>query len=237
MSLPKEISPNPLIISSIEVRFISDLDEANVLGTFFPVFSKELEKLSTGKIPSKIRKVQEHLKYFPDYTLSNNKYSVSFSNKAILFENVGEYTFWDNYFDFVKKQLTKLFSLKIIKKIERIGVRYASILKQEENLNNILKHYPVFSINGFDEQLVLIRTDLKKNKNNLHLQIARNAKTELNGIVKNGLLIDIDASNSNIIEQDDEIVFKIIDELHSDEKSLFFELLTPTYLSKLNPKY
>jgi uncharacterized protein (TIGR04255 family) len=115
-------------------------------------------------------------------------------------------------------------------------VRYASVLNHAEKLNEILKYNPRFNIDGFEEDLVLIRSDLKRNKWNLHLQIAKNAKVDRLGSVKNGTLVDIDASYTATIDLNDHI-FEIIDGLHSEQKFLFFELLTPESLTKLNPEY
>jgi len=238
MSLPKELSPDPLVISAVEIRFISDLNDENLLSTFFPILATDLPQLATSKIPQGIRKIDAQFKYSPDYSMSNGTYMISFSNKVLLVENIGKYTLWPNYFGFIKTQLSKIFLLNSIKSIERIGVRYASMLNQEENLNYVIKHNPVFSIQGFDEEILQIRTNFKKNNNNLHLQIAQNAKSERQNQVKIGLLLDIDASRSEPhIEVIPEQIFTIIDELHTAEKTLFFELLNPTYLNKLNPKY
>jgi uncharacterized protein (TIGR04255 family) len=236
MQLPKKIFPNPLIISTVELRFISDLDRSDALSKFFPIYSGELSKFSNSKIPEELRTNHEQFMFSSDYTLSNDQYSLSFSNKVIVIEANGDYPFWDHYFTFIKNQLSKLFALNVLKKIERIGVRYGSILNHNESLSTILKYNPAFNILGFEEDLILIRSDLKRNGKNLHLQIAKNAKTERNGITKSGTLIDIDASYNNSIDPTEK-VYTLIDELHTEEKSLFFELLTIDFLKKLKPEY
>lgn len=234
MQLPVEISPNPLVISTVELRFTSTLNEESVLPTIFPIFSKELPSLSNSKIPRELANSDEVFKYSPDFTLSNESYSMSISNRVISFENVNEYTLWDNYFSFIKKQLKTLFELNIITTIERIGVRYGSIF--DDSFDQILRFNPTFSIDGYDESLVHNRTEFKKNNITLTLQIAKAAKIIRNSKTQIGTLIDIDASYTNGPEFKDDI-FQLIDELHTAEKTLFFELLQPDYLKNLNPKY
>ena len=235
MTLPKKISPNPLIITTIELRFISDLNSTLILPTVLPVFSSELPNFAPSKIPQEF-KSQEQFKFSPDFSLNNENFTVGFSNNAIIIEIKGDYPFWNSYFNFVKNQLDKLFKLNLVRKIVRIGVRYGSILSAAENGRTMLKYNPLFNIKGFEENLVLIRTDLKKNEKNLHLQIAKNAKVLRNNETKTGTLIDIDASYTETIDVN-EHVYHYIDELHSEEKSLFFELLTDEYLQQLNPEY
>ena len=235
MPLPKKISPNPLLISSIELRFVSKSNKDLMLAALFPVFSDELPILSTSKIPAELR-VQEQFKYAGDYSFSNDVYSLSFSDKVVVIEVIGEYPLWDSFFSFVKNQFSKLLKTNLMETIERIGVRYASVLDHTEELNKILTHIPRFNIENFEEDLILVRTDLKRNGKNLHLQIVKNAKIERNKIVKNGTFIDIDASYKGPIEPNERI-FKEITELHSLQKDLFFELISKDYLNKLNPEY
>ncbi len=42
MSLPKEITPNPLILTPVEIRFISKAIEGNLFSKLYPVFSTDL---------------------------------------------------------------------------------------------------------------------------------------------------------------------------------------------------
>ena len=43
MKLPIEISPNPLVTSTIEIRFLSEIESTKVLSVFIPIFSPELK--------------------------------------------------------------------------------------------------------------------------------------------------------------------------------------------------
>lgn len=234
--LPKELTPNPLLISAVEIRFSSKIDENSLLTKILSSFSIELPKFSTGKIPKEIKIKEEQFKYAADYILSNDTYSLSFSNNVMLFEIVGEYPFWNNYYEFIKKQINIFFALDIIDKIERIGVRYASLLDSNENLSVVIKHNSLLSLDGYDENIVLFRVDLKKNNYNFHIQIIKNAKADSQKISKIGLFVDIDASYTSTILPNDDIL-RIINELHQEEKSIFFSMLKPDFLTSLNPKY
>lgn len=237
MKLPVAISPNPLVTSTIEIRFFSDVESDKVLTTFFPIFSKELPILKEGKIPKELRNHNiKELMYAADFSLSNDEYSISFSNKAVSFEVVGEYKYWNNYSKFIREQIDKLIRANIIKDIQRIGVRYASVFA-EKKIANILQHFPSLNMNGYDETIAVFRTNLLQNDNQLHLQIANNARVNKGNKSFSGTVIDIDSFSSAPISPDLESVFNKVDELHLSGKELFFKLLRPDFLQTLNPKY
>lgn len=236
MLLPKEISPNPLVSSTIELRFISELLDSDILANVFPVFSKDFPNLTEGQIPKEIKKQEPQLKYSPDYILKNEKFSISFSNCVLSFENITDYPLWGNYFPFIKENLLKFLSLGIVKKIDRVGLRYASILEDVLDPNEVLKYIPVLNIDGYEQEFAIFRTDIKKGIYNLHLQIAKKAQVQKGSRRFSGFLIDIDASISNNIEMDNTI-YDLISNLHQEQKKLFFDLLKPEFIKKLNPKY
>lgn len=237
MSLPKKISPNPLFTSTVEIRFSSSIaGSENILPLIYGKFMNLLPNLESKNIPKDIKEREPRLRYNADFVLKNKDFSLSFSDKAIAFENVSDYMFWDNYFPFISNQLKQIFEMNFISKIERIGVRYASVLENANIITNALKYNPIMGIEGYEENLNLLRTILSKDDCKLLLQIAPNSKSVKNEISRIGLLIDIDASYTGNLNPSDEVLQKI-DKLHTFQKELFFSLLKPEFLETLNPTY
>ena len=237
MALPKEISPNPLVTSTVEVRFNSGKETSQLLPLVYSKFLKSLPNLTESNIPKEIRANNSELAYAPAYTLSNDNYSLSFSNKIIAFENVSDYKFWNNYFPFITTHLKEFFELGIITNIERIGVRYASILDKVESIDKVLVDVPKFTLNSnYKQNFSYYRSDLIKDGCNLHLQIANNARATKNNKFLSGVYIDIDASFTGQLQIGNDII-GIIDKLHTQEKELFFSLLKQDFINTLNPKF
>ena len=238
MSLPTEISPNPLINSTVEIRFKSSLSEDEVLSTFFPIFSKNFPKLKDRKIPSGIEQQDNDIKYAASYIFSNEKYSVFVDNNVIAFENVNDYQFWKNYFPVIKEYLTILKQANIVTEIERIGVRYSSLFENKQSFSEILTINIKFPYPDYTESNYHFRTELRKDNILLLLQLSQNATIVQNSIVKTGIFIDIDASATYdlplSINQD---LFNLIEKLHHEEKQLFFSLINSDFLATLKPKY
>ena len=236
MQLPKSISPNPLFISTIEIRFSSNITKSELLQKMILTFADEFSDLEQSKIPEDLKQQENQFKYSADYILSNNDYHLSFATNSISFEHNSEYKYWDTYFDFIKKSLDKIFNLKFIDKIERCGVRYGSMLDGLVDPAIALIDIPKLEINGMQSEFGGFKSTFSTQMSNLYLQITPNSKIVKQGEERRGLYIDIDSSLSKELEPNQEI-FSIIDTLHKDQKQLFFGLLKEEYIKTLNPQY
>jgi uncharacterized protein (TIGR04255 family) len=236
MTLPKEISPNPLVTSTVEVRFISEIEKPKLLPLVYKKFQNDLPNLNENNIPIQIKALDPQFKYSPDFILSNNDFSLAFGLNVISFENVADYKLWDNYYPFIITCLKGFFELGIIKHVERIGVRYASVFDHVEKIADVITSIPTIAVNEYEQKFGLYRCDLVKDDVNLHLQIADNVKVTKNNKFLSGSYIDIDAFFEKKIDPDGN-VFTIIDKLHKQQKEVFFSLIKKAFLDTLTVKY
>lgn len=237
MKLPIEISPSPLITTTIEIRYVSTLESSQIFPLVYSAFMSELPNVEQNKLPLQLRQMEKNLKYVPDYILSNESYKLSFSGCVLSFENTGDYKLWGSYFPFVSKCFETFFKLIDIHFFERIGVRYGSVLDKTEGINQVLNFVPSIGVEGYNQKFESYRSNLEIDNVNLLLQIKDNANlvnTKKGSI--SGLYIDIDASILNKMNPDEDIL-KLIDKLHFEQKRLFFSLLKSEYIKTLNPKY
>jgi len=242
MSLPKEIVPNPLVTSAVELRFTSDISRDDLLDRVYRHFATELPKISEANSLNDFKVSEDNFRHGPEYILSNDKYSMAFSTHMVSFENVNEYQLWDNYFDFIKRQLSIFSTLGIIGSIQRIGVRYASIFPGIEHPKECLKVYPTTIVNNdnnISEKLMSFTASYFNDKfATLFLQIYPNVVATRNENSKVGFMIDIDAFNTEIHEGISDGLFQIIDILHTKEKDFLFKnLLSSDFLKSLNVTY
>lgn len=236
MSLPKSISPNPLFISTIELRFVTSLSRLELFQKMFSQFSVILPIVEEGNVPQDLKNQDENFRYLPDFTFKNDDFLLSFSTRSVSFENISEYKLWPTYFSFVKECLTEIFKMNFISTVERCGVRYGSVLNGVSSPELALKEVPKIEINGVSSILDAFRAVFRKQENILYLQISPNAKIQKNDIVKHGLYIDIDASFTRSIMANND-VFGIFEKLHYEQKELFFGILKDEFIQTLNPQY
>lgn len=233
--LPKKITPNPLLSSTVEIRFSSELSSDEVFSKLYPKFSKELPKLETRRLPKDKNQDQKHL---AEYILTGKGYQIFLDNDVIAFENIGEYHLWDNYLPFIKNNIEILSDSGIVKSIDRIGLRYISFFEITERLSNVLNIEINTPFESYRQSNDFFRTQLYKGDTTILLHLLQNAEIQKDDKIYNGILIDIDASQTedlpNLI---DNRLIDIIENLHSEEKLLFFSLLKKSFIEKLNPQY
>lgn len=242
MALPKEISPNPLITSTVEIRFNSEISDENVLGNFYPIFSANFPKIKdlANRIPVELKRERPEFKYIANYVLQNEKYSLSIGNNVIAFENLGTYQLWENYFPIIKENLELLKKTGLVKGVVRVGIRYASIFENKNNIDEALNFQNAINFNGYIQENQSLRSVFIKDNVSLLVQISNNAKLEKIGQAKiEGLYIDIDASSEKDLPTNiDDALYSLIDKLHYEQKSLLFEgIMKKEFLDSLNPKY
>lgn len=237
MTLPKSISPNPLFISTIELRFVTSLNRLELFQKMFSQFSKVLPIVEEANVmPQDLKNQDENLRYLPDFTFKNDDFLLSFSTRSVSFENISEYKLWPTYFSFVKECLTEMFKMNFISAIDRCGVRYGSVFDGVINPELALKEVPKMNVDGNLSILDAFKAVYHKEERMLYLQISPNAKIQKNDIVRIGLYIDIDASFTRSIVANED-VFEIFEKLHFDQKELFFGLLKDEFIQTLNPQY
>lgn len=236
MKLPVEISPNPLVTSTIELRFSSPSPSNILFPKVYKAFQDDFPNFELSNLPPEVKASNPQFKYAPDYVLSNDHYKLSFSNSVLTFEHVSAYQFWKNYFPFVSKCFHTFFEIVKTEFIERIGVRYASVLDKTENANQVLASVPGIELPGYDQKFEHYRSIINIKNINLLLQIFDNAKAVKMDQTITGVYIDIDASFNQKIEPNEKVL-EVIDLLHSEQKKLFFSLLKEDFIQTLNPKY
>lgn len=232
----KEIRPNPLVSTAVEIRFKSELQNDEVLPRFLSIYGSEFPKLKINELPRNLR-ITPALEYLSDFTLSNSDYSISASNKAIAFENVGEYKLWPRYFHQIKESLEKLHSNNIVTSIIRVGLRYISIIDTDDPIDSCLNLQFNVGYEGFTQTTEYFRSVFRKNELGMILQIANNATAKSPELTRKGLYLDIDSfQDTELPKNISGELYKVIDTLHSAEKSLFEYLITDNSLKKYEIK-
>lgn len=238
MTLPKKITPCPIVESLFEVRFESELPGDAIFGVIYNEHKNDfpnLERLPILQIPEPIRSNETNLMYAPHYKLRAGNYILQVGPKVFSLANVHEYAGWDTFYGQIKKVFKRIIDLKIIKETKRLGLRYINV-------------FPEMNIFEKSDLKVFIKEDLLVNRVNLTidlpsnefintLRMASDAKLDASGKVLMGSVIDIDTSFSGSRPDLFADMEDIIQNAHDKEKELFFNLLRDEYIESLNPEY
>lgn len=238
MQLPKEISPNPLVNTAIEIRFSSNnssWEKEKLFSIVYPQFAGDFPNFQPG-IPSQVKEKNPNFKNAVDYILHNNEYSFGFSGNSILFGHRYEYKHWGNYYPFIKKNLNKFFSLGIINRIQRIGVRYSNIFDGPVKIENVLDFNLRVPITDYDQSVEFMRLNLARENYKFNVQLGASAEGKVGERSLSGVYVDVDSYLMGDYSPDESIA--LINDLHNQGKELLFtKLISQSFLKTLNPKY
>jgi uncharacterized protein (TIGR04255 family) len=235
--LPKKISPNPLLSSTIEIRFSSTLSSDETLSAIRPKFNKEFPNFKKRTFPLD-KENNPELDYAAQYILSNDDYLIFIDKNVIAFENLGDYHLWDNYYPMLERNLKILSDSIPITEIIRVGLRYVSFFDTVDKLSDSFNFNFDSPLIGYKLENELFRTQLYSDNVTILLHLVKNAEITRNELVERGSLIDIDISQSiNLPSKIENSLFSIIKNLHDEEKKLFFSLLKEDFLKKFTCEY
>jgi len=231
---PKKITPNPLVSSTVEIRFKTDKDSSVVFKSFYESLTEIFPKVETTSFPKDLRAKNPELRYYPDYILSNENYSLSFNEYFLGFENITEYQLWENYSKELRQIIELIFKTNVIQEIERIGVRFQSAFNVED-FSSIINSKPSIEIRDFDENFLSYTTQMKYNEFDMLLRLKKDVtESGFNNSEQQGHIIDIDVFISDDVDKTQ--VFSKVDLAHTLLKKLFFDLLKEDFVKSLNPE-
>jgi uncharacterized protein (TIGR04255 family) len=236
MKLPKRITPCPIVDCSLEFRFSSNIPQDAVFGIVYNIVKDEYKKYETLPIlqlPEPLRRTDPNLKYKPYYKIYNDTFVIHTGPDVLSISSFPKYVGWDNFLVEISKFLEKVFSISIIKKINRIGMRVINFFPNTEIFSNSR-----ISIKKDDSEInfknSLFRTDFEHEDHIFStLNISNNGKINL----KNGSIIDIDTFTNKNQDFDIENITAEIEKIHLFEKELFFTSLKEEFIKKFNPEY
>lgn len=238
MGIPKKINPCPIIEAIVEIRFNSEMPSDAIFGVIYSEFKQEypkFENLPILQLPETVRMKDLNLRFQPHYKLIHDNYILQIGPNVLSMVNLNEYVGWDDFAAKIKKTITRVHKLGVIKNFIRFGIRYINFFELDiyENINLEI----LLSNNTFNSEQLTFRSTVKSGKFHINLQILNNGNISVKKIAKVGSIIDIDT----YIQDEPIISFKniakLLEEGHSEEKALFFNLLKNDFLKKFNPEY
>jgi len=237
----KKITPETLIQTIVEIRFVANVPTEAVFGMIYSELKESYPNVNDSDIlqlPLQIRNSDPKLKFQAHHTIFNSEISIGIGPSVIIFNCITEYIGWTKYYDIISSELRRIFKLSIIQKIQRIGLRYMSFFEGQrklfENVNMEVK------LDKYLPEQTNIRTTLRlgdANQYRVTLQLNDKAIFEADGNSNEGGLVDIDVALENPFKANLDYLLKEINNVHSNEKQLFQDLLKEDFLKKYNPEY
>ncbi len=238
MKIPKKITPDFIRDSFVEIRFASEYPFEVTLGIFVNAFEGTDFQFAT-KLPtanralSKEQSELEKLFTLSTFFLYNDKIKIQFQPGTIIFNCLEDYVNWQNYMPLIQDSMQRIQDSKVVHVFERVGLRYINEFKGYD-LNKILNFSIPFTLENHEFRVATSKIEF--NSDGYRVNVGVTSHPVVEGESKSNLLdIDVFRSGLNITKSDE--LFPIIETCHVKEKTVFFSLLNPEFLSSLNPEY
>lgn len=244
--LPTQLGKTPLMDAIFEIRLASTVPLSQIMSgiLFSQLGCTNIEKLPHADLPEFIRNSEPNLKYTALSRIEWDGYSIHVGDNSIGLTTGHPYRGWRDFSSRIKSLLEKIQDLTFITSIERYSLKYIDVFP-----------FPEFYLTGENFNINIgiaskqlnwntthLRTDLQDEETLHIIQVfgEATATNEKIGATKHGVLLDIDSiNNGNGLSLPS--FMPLLDEklsaLHLRHKKLFFDLLTPIGLAKLEPSY
>ena len=239
--LPIRITPCPIVLATIDVRFQSDLPASFVPGYVYAQVKERFPKQSAlpqAQIPDAIRVSQPELKYQPTVVMGGEKLMLHVGpNILSLGMSQTDYAGWPVYQESFAWVLEKIHEIGLVKIPETLGLRYADFFPAK--LSECLQVDLFVGNKSVLEHPLQINAYLERDGFTCGVLVNNSSFLNIPGRPpKPGCLLDInmrfDIPSDKFWSQAPDY----FDRAHDTQKKIFFnEILSPAWLAKSNPVY
>lgn len=247
--LPLKLAKEPLVDVVFEVRFnatapVSELLPSMIFSAMAGKGLGKIEPLPAAQIPLSIRQSEPNLQYSALLRIVWGNYFIAIGDNVLAVASQMPYKGWNDFLAAILTTFNILESAKVVTTIERCAIKYTDMFDTKDDHAFAMKQMNVSIRIGSEPNpigLTTIRTDIQRGNYSHTVQIATSASMSiLTAAPKTGSILDIDSSILKV-QRDPAVFFQklpeIADDLHSENKKLFFELLSVDGLNNAGPIY
>jgi uncharacterized protein (TIGR04255 family) len=236
--IPLQISPNPVVEATLELKFESAVPVGTIFGIIYSKFQAtypQTSPLPILNVPEEIRAADPNFRHQVLYKLSNAVYDIQVGNDVIAIHSNKGYVGWNAFYEEISKFFAAIVESKVVKKPLSLTIRYVNFFNIDI-FPEIDFELRLFNKNHKSPNLT-IRSERLENGliEILHVSNAANMQIAPNDF-RPGSLVDIAVIDNNI-----DNVFadypEIANCIHTREKNLFFGLFKNKFIESLSPVY
>lgn len=250
IKLPKKITPDRIRESVVQVFFNSHLPFEPLVGYMHRLFlhhgfeytNRPIRQFPINPELMPVDPSTFEIALLPQHFFFNEEIKIQLhQNNSLIFNCTNNYIGWSKYFGVIDNLVTELYREKLISNFTRAGIRYISEFANIDILEKVnfgfetsVINKPIsngtFRVEWVDSpHTIIVNLGSKLPINSLI--VADGTKVEFVS------LIDIDVINQEFEPCESNQILLTIDNLHQNQKKVFFGLLKQEFLNSLNPEY
>jgi len=243
--IPLRLRKEPLLEAVWEIRFsgrkhfVADL----MPGFLFKMFPEEYQntvRLPVADIPAPIVEHDQNLRYVPKIRLEGKNQAIQIGEHVVSLSYRRPYRGWAEFSKQIKRLAKAVQESCLIEELERFSLKYLDMIELYPpvgltclNLELRLGNMEIV------QQPVQIRAEIKENDLTHIIQVISPAEVALTDETerKKGVLVDIDTIKTFTENGTWDELDRRLDDVHLAGKRMFFRLLNPDALQRLEPEY
>lgn len=247
--LPTRLGKEPLIDAIFELRFNSSAPASNILpGALYAHLGSGgrnviVQRLPVAQIPEEIRRTDLNLQYAPIIKMDCDQYAVLISDGSILVSCKLPYRGWQFFRQTIGEIVKEVEKVGLVNSIVRYSVKYVDIIPYSDLRKQVggLEWNVQVGGHQLSAEIASVRVEIPR-RDFLHIvSIQTGAVVEIQGRPRvEGVIVDVDT-----ICRVNETPFATflsempsrLEEIHAENKEVFFDCLTPETLMELEPVY
>jgi len=243
--IPIKLRKEPLVEAVFEIRFASNKKSISEIlpGLLYKDLKDqypEIISLPLAEFPAMIIDHAPKLKYAPKIRLEGKNQAIQIGEHVASLSCRRPYTGWETFSNDIRLLINKIRGTGLVEFIERFSLKYINLIELDQVPDlNCLNLEMKLGRHEINTKPVQIRTEIKEN-NLIHIvQIVSPAEASIPGDPHKlrGVLVDIDTIRAIKETETWSDIDGHLDEVHLSSKGMFFDLLKPETIERLDPVY
>ena len=249
--LPARLGKEPLIDVVFGMSFaFNSIVEHMLPGVLLSVFSANsseakptIEVLPIAQLPSSVRGSEPGLRRAPSLKISiDNSYAVLVGSRWLGISCLMPYRGWGDFKSMIEKTIQALASSASVSQINGYSLKYADFMADEDGIPALESFNAKVRIGCEDliNQPLQLKVEMEREGFvSVVTLFSRAARADSDGVRLHGALLDVDVHKNIDMDLEGFVAGAgcLLDEIHSANKRLFFELLSEQGLARLEPVY
>ena len=242
--IPSRLNRDTIVEAIFELRFTSKTDSvADILpGLLFQHVSQsfpKIERLGVTQLPTPLLQSNANLRYAPHYKLVGNHYNLQVGEHVFSISCPRPYSGWDEFRKKIHDLIRILRNTKLIDDVERFSVKYVNVIPADgktpmDQLRVKLQAGPF----DLGSRATHLRTEIIEDDFLNIVQISSQITAKLSETeVVEGVLVDIDTICQRKFTDIWNEFSDLLEDAHTTEKKIFFNLLQKRTIEQLEPQW
>lgn len=244
--LPIRLSKEPLIDAIFEFRFTANESAADVIpGYLYGQLegSKSIARLPQAELPKLVRDSDPNLRFSPVVKIDWNQFTIAIGDRVLVVACQLPYPGWRAFKPAILKVVKLIAELEVITAVHRFSMKYVDLIEAPSSADQISMTRLSMSLGKRqirNEQLSL-RVEFPENETVQVLSVVTSASAQLkDGTKRDGVVVDVDTIRnvgSIALNEWTKNLSESLEDLHSVNKTMFFDCLQPHTIESLGPVY